>query len=93
MELCSGGELFERIINKGFFTEKEAALIFQQIISAINYCHLNSVCHRDLKPENFLFQSEDFKSTLKIIDFGLSKIWGEGQSNTTLRSEHWEPDS
>lgn len=44
---------------------------------AINYCHSNKICHRDLKPENFLFMSKDEDSVLKVIDFGLSKVFGE----------------
>lgn len=78
MEECSGGELFERIIEKTkakkMFTEKEAAVIFKQLMSAICYCHTNGVCHRDLKPENLMFASFDDDSPIKIIDFGYSKI-------------------
>merc|ERR1712176_536232 len=54
MELCTGGELFDRIIAVGHFTEKEAATVMQQIIRAIYYMHEKQVCHRDLKPENFI---------------------------------------
>ena len=72
--VCSGGELFERIIEKEFFSEKYAASVFKQILEAINYCHNNGICHRDLKPENFLFETKDDSSDLKVIDFGLSKI-------------------
>eukprot|EP00933_Yihiella_yeosuensis_P082330 TRINITY_DN9617_c0_g2_i1.p1 TRINITY_DN9617_c0_g2~~TRINITY_DN9617_c0_g2_i1.p1 ORF type:complete len:508 (+),score=149.82 TRINITY_DN9617_c0_g2_i1:95-1618(+) len=74
MELCSGGELFDKIIESGHFTEVQAAILMQQIIRAIYYMHENRVCHRDLKPENFLFQNRDpiEKNYLKIIDFGLS---------------------
>merc|ERR1719162_1250710 len=74
MELCTGGELFDRIIDAGHFTEVQAAILMQQILRAIYYMHENSVCHRDLKPENFLFSSKDpiEKCLLKIIDFGLS---------------------
>jgi len=44
---------------------------------AINYCHSNKICHRDLKPENFLFLTKKESSPLKVIDFGLSKVFGE----------------
>ena len=44
---------------------------------AINYCHSNKICHRDLKPENLLFFSKEEDSVLKVIDFGLSKVFGE----------------
>jgi len=74
MELCSGGELFDRIIATGQMSEKEAAVLMQQIIRAVYYMHENSICHRDLKPENFLFMTKDAidNNLLKIIDFGLS---------------------
>merc|ERR1712154_667394 len=74
MELCAGGELFDRIIEAGHFTEQQAAILMKQIIRAIFFMHTNSVCHRDLKPENFLFESKKGiqDSPLKIIDFGLS---------------------
>ena len=78
MEVCSGGELFDRIIEKEYFSEKYAAQVFKQILEAINYCHKNNVCHRDLKPENFLFETKDDGSDIKVIDFGLSKIMDIG---------------
>ena len=76
MEECTGGELFDRIIEKlqngTIFTEREAAKIFKQIISAVSYCHKKGICHRDLKPENLLLANSTDDSPLKIIDFGLS---------------------
>jgi serine/threonine protein kinase len=71
--------LFDRIIQKEYFTEDEAARLFKQILQALNYCHSNNIVHRDLKPENFLFVSSDDSSDLKIIDFGLSKIMNGGK--------------
>lgn len=73
-EICRGGELFDRIIEAEFFSEKVASKIFKQILQSLNYCHSQGIAHRDLKPENFLFESKDQDSDLKIIDFGLSKI-------------------
>eukprot|EP00439_Symbiodinium_sp_Y106_P051772 s953_g6.t3 len=77
MELCTGGELFDRIIEVGQFTEKDAAIVVQQMLSAVFYMHTRGVCHRDLKPENFLFLSKGpiENTLLKIIDFGLSKCF------------------
>merc|ERR1719454_813507 len=74
MEMCTGGELFDRIIEVGHFTEVQAAILLQQMIRALFYMHENHIMHRDLKPENFLLQTKDpiEKSSLKIIDFGLS---------------------
>ena len=71
-ELCTGGELFDRIVQKGTFSEGEAAKIMEKILSAISFLHNLGVCHRDLKPENFVFNSNDPDAEIKIIDFGLS---------------------
>lgn len=75
-ELCAGGELFDAIIAKtetqeGHYSERDAATLIAQMLSALKYCHSENVVHRDLKPENFLFISEK-RETLKIIDFGLA---------------------
>lgn len=77
MELCTGGELFDRIIEVGQFTERDAAITVQQMLSAVFYMHKRQVCHRDLKPENFLFLTKGpiASNLLKIIDFGLSKCF------------------
>jgi len=57
-----------------FFTEKDACLIMKQILSAVEYCHEKKIAHRDIKPENCVFEGKDIDSTLKVIDFGRSKI-------------------
>lgn len=58
-----------------YFSESQAATIFKQILNALQYCHKSKIAHRDLKPENFLFESKRPDATLKLIDFGLSKIF------------------
>ena len=79
-ELCPGGELFQQIIDKGPFTEKYSAYVMYQIFSAVNYCHKMHIVHRDLKPENILIVSKDKDGfpTIKICDFGTSKIFEKG---------------
>ncbi|XP_071685638.1 calcium-dependent protein kinase 29-like isoform X2 [Rutidosis leptorrhynchoides] len=79
MELCSGGELFDRITKKGSYSEKEAAKIGRQIVNVVNVCHFMGVMHRDLKPENFLMVSQDENAPLKATDFGLSVFIEEGK--------------
>ena len=59
------------------FSEKEAVKIFKQLMSAVSYCHSQGICHRDLKPDNIIFLNKDADSPIKVIDFGLSKIFGE----------------
>lgn len=85
MELCVGGELFDRIIESGHFMESQAAVVMQHIFRAIYYMHEIHVCHRDLKPENFLFTTKEplDKAALKIIDFGLAKQFSTGMVLTT----------
>ena len=78
MEECCGGSLFDRLLKKiedddETFTEKESAIIFKQIMSAICYCHNQGIVHRDLKLENILFLYKTKDSPIKVIDFGLSE--------------------
>ncbi|KAJ7531292.1 hypothetical protein O6H91_14G039300 [Diphasiastrum complanatum] len=79
MELCEGGELFDRIVARGHYTERAAATIAKTIIEVIQVCHKNGVMHRDLKPENFLFANKKESSPLKAIDFGLSIFFKPGE--------------
>lgn len=80
MELCAGGELFDRIIAKGHYSERAAAGLCRQMVTVLHYCHSMGVMHRDLKPENFLFFSSDENSPLKATDFGLSVFFKPGIS-------------
>jgi calcium-dependent protein kinase len=76
-EMLTGGELFKRIIEEKHFSEKVAAHIMKQLLSAIQFCHSNNIIHRDLKPENILIESfEERKKeffTIRVIDFGTSE--------------------
>ena len=74
MELMSGGEMFDRIVEKESYTEKEAALTIRPIVDAIRYCHDQDIIHRDLKPENLLYASSDETALIKISDFGLARF-------------------
>ncbi|KAI3822675.1 hypothetical protein L1987_10270 [Smallanthus sonchifolius] len=80
MELCAGGELFDRITKKGHYSERKAADLVRTIVGVIEACHSLGVMHRDLKPENFLFVDEDEDSPLKTIDFGLSVFFKPGET-------------
>ncbi|KAJ7013087.1 hypothetical protein NC653_002950 [Populus alba x Populus x berolinensis] len=75
MELCAGGELFDRIIAKGHYTERAAASLLRTIVQIIHTCHSMGVIHRDLKPENFLLLNKQENSPLKATDFGLSVFY------------------
>ncbi|PKA56832.1 Calcium-dependent protein kinase SK5 [Apostasia shenzhenica] len=79
MELCGGGELFDRIIQKGHYSERKAAQLIKTIVGVVEACHSLGVMHRDLKPENFLFSSADEDAPLKATDFGLSVFYKPGE--------------
>lgn len=79
MDLCAGGELFDRIVQRGHYSEKAAAELARVIIGVVEVCHSMGVMHRDLKPENFLFVNKDENSPLKTIDFGLSVFFKPGR--------------
>jgi len=74
MELLTGGELFDRIVAKGSYSEKEASIVIKSIASAIEYLHKSGVVHRDLKPENLIYLNKTDDSPIKITDFGLAKF-------------------
>ncbi|XP_073449995.1 5'-AMP-activated protein kinase catalytic subunit alpha-2 [Aquarana catesbeiana] len=76
MEYVAGGELFDYICKNGRVEEPEARRLFQQILSAVDYCHRHMVVHRDLKPENVLL---DAQMNAKIADFGLSNMMSDGE--------------
>lgn len=78
MELCAGGELFDRIIAKGHYTERAAASLLRTIVQIVHTCHQMGVIHRDLKPENFLLLNKEENSPLKATDFGLSVFYKQG---------------
>ncbi|XP_034479256.1 calcium/calmodulin-dependent protein kinase type 1-like [Drosophila innubila] len=82
MELANGGELFDRIVEKGSYTERDASHLIKQILEAVDYMHEQGVVHRDLKPENLLYSSPDEDSKILISDFGFSKIENSGIMNT-----------
>jgi calcium-dependent protein kinase len=78
-DICKGGELFDEILARGKFSEKDAAMLMKQVLSCINYCHQNRIVHRDLKPENILLEQTKEFDQIKIIDFGTSLYFKENQ--------------
>ncbi|XP_031488036.1 calcium-dependent protein kinase 20-like [Nymphaea colorata] len=84
MELCEGGELFDRIVARGHYTERAAAAVTKTIVEVVQLCHKYGVMHRDLKPENFLFANKKEASPLKAIDFGLSVFFKPGECFTEI---------
>ena len=87
-ELCTGGELFDRLIEVKQFSERVAANIMRQLLSAINFCHENGIIHRDLKPENILIESNNEKDSdffkIKVIDFGTCELFQSKMLNEQI---------
>ncbi|KAK3139796.1 hypothetical protein QOZ80_5AG0390430 [Eleusine coracana subsp. coracana] len=84
MELCAGGELFDRIVRRGHYSERQAAALARVIVAVVESCHSLGVMHRDLKPENFLFVGNEEDAPLKTIDFGLSMFFRPGEAFTDV---------
>jgi 5'-AMP-activated protein kinase catalytic alpha subunit len=80
MEHCCNGELFSYITSKTKLKEEEACRLYQQLISAISYLGELGIVHRDVKPENLLL---DDQLNLKMVDFGLSNTYKEGEKLST----------
>ncbi|GMH55722.1 hypothetical protein TrRE_jg10048 [Triparma retinervis] len=74
LEICAGGELFDRIVEVEHYTENEARFAFSQMTEAVGHCHKVNIVHRDLKPENLLYEGPAPNMTLKLADFGLAQI-------------------
>lgn len=76
-DLCTGGELFDRICAKGNYHEPDAAGLVRTIMKAVQYIHDSGIVHRDLKPENLLFRTPAEDADIMIADFGLSRVMEE----------------
>lgn len=77
LEKVTGGELFDRIVDRGCYTELDAIKCLKQILSAIQFLHSQKIVHRDLKPENLLYADKSDTAPVKVADFGLSKESGQ----------------
>ncbi|KAJ3691560.1 hypothetical protein LUZ61_020724 [Rhynchospora tenuis] len=89
MELCEGGELFDKIVDRGFYNEDDAAVTIKAVMQALKVCHEHGVMHRDLKPENLLYTSKEKTARLKAIDFGLSTFFHPGQRFHEQVGSYW----
>eukprot|EP00450_Noctiluca_scintillans_P000779 CAMPEP_0194488704 /NCGR_PEP_ID=MMETSP0253-20130528/8529_1 /TAXON_ID=2966 /ORGANISM="Noctiluca scintillans" /LENGTH=380 /DNA_ID=CAMNT_0039329097 /DNA_START=58 /DNA_END=1200 /DNA_ORIENTATION=+ len=74
LELCEGGELYDRIQQKQFYPEHEAKVLCKNLLDAVAFIHSKGIMHRDLKPENILLASKVSNTEIKISDMGLAKL-------------------
>jgi len=88
-EMMNGGELFDRIVEKEFYNEKEARDVSKILFDAIAYCHSRNVAHRDLKPENLLLAEKNENTQIKIADFGFAKV---ATSSNSLKTQCGTPN-
>ncbi len=72
MECLKGGELFDRLVSKQYYNEREARDIVKVLLQALQYLHQNNVAHRDVKPENIILTNKDDESDMKFVDFGFA---------------------
>lgn len=79
LELLHGGELFERIIKKGIYTEKDASILMSKLLCALDAMHVKNIMHRDIKPENLILKDMDNNYDVKIADFGLATVVTQGE--------------
>jgi len=77
MELVTGGELFDRIVEKENYSERDAAVLIKKMVDALRYLHSKGIAHRDLKPENILLANHVSDTDVKLADFGLSRMIDE----------------
>jgi calcium-dependent protein kinase len=83
-ELIQGGELFDELIRRKKFTEKDCAIIVKQLLEALCYCHANNIAHKDLKPENILLQKKKDINSIKLIDFGTAQRFKKGAKMSSI---------
>ena len=90
MELCTGGDLLDKLLSVGTLTEAQVANIMRSLLLAVNYLHGMGICHRDLKPENFLFESGNPEAPIKLIDFGMAiKLGNVSDMNSLVGTPYY----
>ncbi|KAH7426389.1 hypothetical protein KP509_10G000200 [Ceratopteris richardii] len=84
VDLCSGGELFDRITRIKCYSEKKAAVIMKSLLESLQFCHSMGIMHRDVKPENLLLVDDSEEPNVKLADFGLALEFSPGQKFSNM---------
>lgn len=93
LELATGGELLDRVVSRGHFTERDATQALQMVLAGVGHLHNLGIAHRDLKPENLLYYHPGADSRLLVTDFGLATFGGTGADRTwSLRTTCGTPE-
>lgn len=86
-ELLLGGELFDSICEREYYTEGDARKVMQTATETLRYCHSLQVIHRDIKPENLILQDKSPGAKIKLIDFGFARVVKEGETFSAIRGQ------
>ncbi|ETO13665.1 hypothetical protein RFI_23704 [Reticulomyxa filosa] len=89
VELCDGGDLFERVVSLKAFSETAASHVIRQVVSGLQHLHERGFVHRDLKPDNIMYSTKDEDSPVKVIDFGLAGNTIGGPCTTPCGTAHY----
>jgi len=87
-DIAGGGELFDRIVDKGHYSEKEASEVIARLLHAIDHLHRAGIVHRDIKPENILLEGPESAVDVKLSDFGLAKIFSGDEAGSAPDQFH-----
>ncbi|XP_070841853.1 serine/threonine-protein kinase H1-like [Chaetodon trifascialis] len=90
LELATGGELLDRVVSRGHFTERDATVALRMVLTGVGYLHNLGITHRDLKPENLLYYHPGADSRLLVTDFGLATFGGAGAGSEVSGPEQSE---
>jgi calcium-dependent protein kinase len=89
MEHCSGGDLLTKLLRETRFEEDYARVLMFQIAYAVNHLHHQGICHRDLRLENFILLDKSHQNVVKLVDFGLAKMFSSSELKTKVGAYHY----
>lgn len=91
VDYVPGGELFDRIVKKKFYSEREACEVVASLLSAVAFLHSRNIIHRDIKPENILLASRENDTDIKLSDFGVAKMFEDANEDVAMGGDTFSP--